>query len=359
MIGTLTFQNTINFGAMLQTYALQKKINDLGYECEVINYVCPMVVKNEKPLRLKDIDSLRKLLYYIFTNRYKKNQNIKFDQFYKDYVPSSAEYYTRDNIALINNIYDKIIVGSDQVWNLDLSGHDYTFFLDFINDNSKKHSYAASFGYDQLHDDIDKQYELLKSFKSLNVREDTGKHIIENQLGLNANTVCDPTLLLNKHEWESLIPSSDNKRNPYILVYLLNRNTENFNMIKQYAEKNHLEIIQLHNYLKSEYGTKSIRSASPLDFLQLVRDSEIVITGSFHALCFSMIFNKNFYYTRANHNRNSRVDDLMNIFKTTNRELSFDNMIKSNRIDFDEVNTILENMRHESISILLNTVLKG
>ena len=100
--------------------------------------------------------------------------------------------------------YDKFIVGSDQVWNTQLTGNDFTYYLDFIKDSHKKNSYAASFGYSKLPEEVkEKAIDLLKDFNTLNIREKQGKEIIINEIkNKEVNVVMDPTFLLDKEEWK-------------------------------------------------------------------------------------------------------------------------------------------------------------
>lgn len=354
MIGTLTFQNTINFGAMLQTYALCKKINDLGNDCEVINYINCNIVANEYPLTINDITTFRKALYFIFTNKYKKQQYDAFQRFYKKYIPSSKIIYTQDNKDQIEENYSKIIVGSDQVWNLHITKNDYTYFLDCIRDSKKKNTYAASFGYSELPYDHEKQAQLLNDFASINVRESSAAKLVNRLTGRSANVVLDPTLLLSNNEWSSIVTNEYEfqLRKEYIFVYLIDRSPEVIDIIKTYAKSHGYKVIMLHNYLKSISGFVNIRAASPEQFIDLVRKAKCIFTGSFHAICFSIIYNKDFFYTKSGNNANSRLTDLLTWLHIDNRSLCKQNVMSESTIDYGIINKQLEQEREKSIQLL-------
>lgn len=352
MIGILTFQNTVNYGAMLQVYALTQKISSMGGDCEVINYICDEIKKNEYPLKISDVNSVRKLLHFLFTNNYAKIRFSKFQNFYIRYINSSDREYNKTNISEAEKDYDKIIVGSDQIWNLELSGNDYTYFLDFVEEDSKKYTYAASFGYSEIHGDENKQRYFLSKFQQLNVREMSGANIIKKLLGINCNIVLDPTLLMKRNEWDRIIGKRIISRD-YVVVYLINRDANNFKFIRKFAKKHKLKIIYIHNYLKGEKGMDNARTIGPVEFLNYIKFASYVFTGSFHAICLSLIYHKEFYFTLSNkHNRNSRLIDLIKMLEIKDRQFLKKNFILDNRIDYDSVDAILERKRKFSLSIL-------
>lgn len=125
--GVITFHKAINYGAVLQTYALQKFICDKGIQCEVIDYDCEAFKDNYKPFKIYN-KNLKGLVSALVQYPYKKRKIKKFNDFRKNHINISSTVYTRGNIENSNNIYDKFIVGSDQVWNYNLTDFDETYF---------------------------------------------------------------------------------------------------------------------------------------------------------------------------------------------------------------------------------------
>jgi hypothetical protein len=353
MIGILTFQDTTNYGAILQTYALNRKITSLGFENEVINYHCDYVYENEHPRKILQQRSLKGILRCIVTNRALKNRVRKFHEFSEKYIRISEREYDQSSIAQSNSVYDRFIVGSDQVWNLELNGYDYTFFLDFVSNNAKKNSYATSFGYENIIGDIEKQKELLSQFFNLNVREQKGQQIIRKLTGLEADVVLDPTFLLAPSEWDEVASQKIFSQN-YIFVYLINRSKANFRFIRHFAKKHGCKVLYLHNYIKSQPGFVNIRDASPEEFISYVKHAKFVFTGSYHCVCFSLIYHKQVFYTLENHTgRNSRLTYLLNLVHLEDRLLLDGKVQNQTPIDYSSVNKIIEEQLHFSNRKLL------
>jgi len=201
-IGILTFHRVYNYGAVLQSYALQKVIKQLGYDVEIIDYWCdyiyrPYSIENFKTKSCTDyIMGICGRIIYNF--RKKKTKRFQKSIQYSPKV-------NQNNIKALNDRYDLFLVGSDQVWNYPLTNFDTTYLLDFITDNNKKVSYAASFGVKTIDDKYKETYaKLLSEFSSISVRESTGVSIVRELINKDVPMVADPVILLTSDEWESL-----------------------------------------------------------------------------------------------------------------------------------------------------------
>lgn len=360
-IGVLTFHKTTNYGAELQKYALQKTLKNNGFYSEVIDYKCDAVEKRELTMDIIKIIKERKLKDIIKCIVRSDSQFIrsnKFKNFANEFVYTSVDSYDKSNIKETNDKYADFIVGSDQVWNMTLTGTDYTYLLDFVDDNTKKKSYAASFGYKEIPEQyIDKNKELLNQFEVLNVREKQGKDILAKITDKNVNITIDPTLLMSEEEWNCLLEKYIPYKKDYIFVYLPEYSKEVFSNIRKLAKKEKCKIIYIHGSLRDEIGMKNLRTASPIDFLGLIKNSKYVITGSFHAICFSLIFKKEFFYTMAPFKKNnSRVENLLKMVELENRSIK--NCMDENieKINYEKVSKIIAKERNESKEILLKTV---
>ena len=124
-IGVLTFHNAVNYGAVLQTYALQQTLEALGAQCECIDYICSAVEQRENPewCRRKGMKERLKLLLKYSSE---KKRSKKFSKFLENYIKVSSSRFGNENIASVKDCYDVFLVGSDQVWNLKRTGYDYS-----------------------------------------------------------------------------------------------------------------------------------------------------------------------------------------------------------------------------------------
>lgn len=352
-VAILTFHDTTNYGAILQTYALQQKIKNNGHECEILDYKCQAIEERYKIKKIKDCKNIKNFIKILLTNKNKKIVKEKFIEFTNKYLLMSDKIYNKSNIRSANKIYDSFIVGSDQVWNLDLTKGDLTYFLDFVDDNTKKNSYAASIGKESVSDkekNIFKKF--LKSFNEINVRENQGAVILKSIIDTNVNVTLDPTLLIDKKEWKKFISKEIKK--DYILLYVIAPNERIIEFTKKLAKKEKLEIIYLNQSYFNILGMKNIRNSTPNEFLEYIYHAKYVVTTSFHGLAFSINFEKQFYYALSNekNNYNSRIENLVEIFELKDRNI--DSYSENNDIDYKLVNDILIKKRNESINILDN-----
>jgi hypothetical protein len=352
-IGILTFQNTVNYGAKFQEYALQKYINDNGMQAEVIDYINQNIEEREKPLELKEQKSIKGIIKYFLLHKYQISKLNKFNEFTNKYVKKSNEKYSKENIAKTNDMYDKFIVGSDQIWNTNTTKDDYTYYLDFVNDNNKKLSYAASFGYSKVPDrNIEAVTKLLQEFKELNAREEEGKDIINSLTKKDANVVVDPTFLLPKNEWEKF--ANNKKREPYIVAYMVNSKSEVFEYIDNIAKKENLKIVYISDFIKKHNANEVeiIHDASPEEFINLVCNAKYVVTGSFHAICMSIILEKNFFYMLNDNNVNSRLTNLIKMAGLEDRIINSGEYVQKEDIDYKKVAERMNPLIQESKRIL-------
>ncbi len=161
-IGLLTFQNTTNYGALLQAFALYKTLAQKGANIEVIDYRCENIEKREMPLKYVPIRSI-KWPIELLSNYMKRKKYKRMEAFKHKYIKLSDDVYTRENIKRSLSIYDKFISGSDMIWELNVTGEDYTYYLDFVDDPSKKYSFSSSFGYDTVPRKYDRRTQELLS----------------------------------------------------------------------------------------------------------------------------------------------------------------------------------------------------
>ena len=348
-IGILTFINTLNFGASLQTYALQKTLESMGAQAEIIRYVNRAVEDREKKTGKKN---LKKLFSLVRMGRALRRKEAAFRRFEAEHIRFGA-VLTPESAKQTEGEYDLFVTGSDQVWNQRITGNDNTFFLDFVTDGSKRLSYAPSFGNDVFPEERKKEVgAFLAKFRALSVREKAGARLIRELCGRSAQTVVDPTLLLSKSDWEKEF-SFRPKPEHYILVYFPHNKKKVFDFVDKLRAETGLPVIYLSISPKPQRGVTTIYDASPEKFLGWIYHADYVVTGSFHGTAFSLNFEKQFFY-ESNSNEN-RIGNLVRL--TGTQERSIDNRgVLSQKIDYSRVTPLLERERESSLNWLRESI---
>lgn len=363
-IAIITFHRTHNYGAALQSYALQCVLNQ-KYKAEILDYRSPylekLYLRNKTDIKTKIRGFIRKVVYPIRTRKLEKRRN-RFACFYKQYHVLSSQTYDRNNVASASDVFDLFIAGSDQVWNPHMSRGDWNYFLEFTP-ACKRYSYAASIGISNSSEENERIKKDLNQFQSILVRENKAVDFLQ-FIGVNkvATAVCDPVFLLTNSEWKKILPVSEaSRRDKYVLLYTVANVTKSLQFAKKLAEANNLTVIAIssNQSVKVVDGVKNVLDAGPIEFLEYIRNASYVVTSSFHALAFSIIFNIPFYYElcQDGSNNNDRLENIVDIFHLKDRELvtveQADQLIKT---DWEAVNLILKEYRQNSINILFDSL---
>ena len=357
-IGIITFQNAVNYGAVLQTYALQNTIGKLGGNSEIINYQCKKINSMYDPF--PKTTNIRKMISNIIWYKRKKKKKLAFENFEKKYLKvTNKKYYNKKELEETNNIFDKFIAGSDQVWRAESTGFDTTYFLDFVKDNNKKYSYAASFGSDNIEEKYKEKYiELLKDYNELSVREEQGQTIIQELLHKKARLDLDPTFLLEKEEWRKIEKKPQNKEK-YIILFIIRKSETIFRFAENLARVKGCKLIYISNDRKKEVDATYIGGISPEEWLGYIDNAEYIVTNSFHGVAFSIIFNKKFFIELQPYpaKANSRLENIMDIFKLREREIvNGGNDYIDKKIDYTNVEKIIQEKKEKSIQYLRKIV---
>ena len=362
-IAIITFHRAINYGAVLQAYALQNCLKGLGYDAFEIDYVPSQEIQKYKLISLKRIKNPKRFFMDIISFPENLKKHNKFRKFLDSNISLTSSRYDLSDLKNNPPLADVFITGSDQVWNYELlNGIDDAFFLNFESEKfSKKISYAASIGKEFF---LESDYGVLKKylldFYGISVREKTAIKALK-KLGIdNAVTVCDPVFLIEKYSWNKLCKKQYNKQK-YILSYMLSKSDEYCKMVSLLAKETNLKVVCFEKkpHYDCEFEKKS--SAGPDEFVNLIRDAEYVITTSFHATAFSIIFEKKFFvypYSKTS----SRVTDLLEKLGISNRAVNsleeFKKLDFDEDIDYENVNKILEKEREKSINWLIDAIEK-
>lgn len=292
-LGIITFHRAINYGAALQSFALQEALNKMGYDAEVIDYACEYLEKHYKKFYNPNgtiKGAISAIIYYPIRSA----RIIKFKKFREQYIKTSKKKnISRSELSKLSEEYDYIITGSDQVWNPEQTNYDMSFFLDFVKP-MKRIAYAASLGTNNPNleqKNVFKQY--IRDYKKISVREESSAVYLEELLDTTIYSVVDPVFLLSIKDWEKLIGKNPVSDSPYIFVYCLHEKNC-YRYAEILASKTGKKIISIPDSIKVKCSGKKDFRAGVLDFLNYIYYADYVLTDSFHATAFSIIFEKQF-----------------------------------------------------------------
>lgn len=347
--GILTLSSAQNYGAVLQCYSLCCFLNKNFSYTEIINFT-PKFIIGRYPLFKFNFSSFfsffRSLISQSFYFPIKLLKKIRFHIFRKNFCNYSPLKY---QISYNDDDYNQYIVGSDQVFNLDLTQNEKEFFLPHIKDNRKKASYAASLGVSNLKEEQKFFFkEYLDSFSHISLREETGKSLLQNILK-NKEIIqsIDPVFLTTKNEWEKISKKRIIKRN-YILIYSFKAFDVAYDIAKQLKQEQDIDIVSISDRLtKLKSDVTYQRGVGPKEFLSLVQHADYIITDSFHGTAFSIIFNKNFTAIPYK-GTESRFIDMLSKFSLTNRIAYSISDLKNSIIDYETVNLRIKEYTQES-----------
>lgn len=366
----ITWMKYNNYGTVLQAYALQKKIKKLGYEAKTLDDhgVGFDLIDKKKTKFLIILTLLYTIIRYPFNRKNRKKtksikQNVNvFDTFKENYIDIE---YNLDDKRYLNNHYQVFIAGSDQIWSPLKTIFSKHYYLDFVDQQNSKISYAPSTGQSVCSDEFKKIIKpLLSDFEYISVREQQGKKILNSITDKEINVVLDPTLLLTNHDWDEITAQKIIK-NDYVFAYFLGENSWYNDYLEIIKEKYNLKIFVLKNdsniYLDGKIYKKEIE---PSEFLSLIKYAKYVITDSFHGSIFSLIFEKEFACLKrfednnAINNQNSRLYNLFKIINLEERFIDKNNQVNlfDKQIDYKKVNKYLKNEIDSSELYLSNAL---
>lgn len=382
-IGIITFwESTDNYGQVLQAYALQQVLKDMGHEPYQIRYSLKASQTNipQSSLLKKIIKLLLVYPLVISLKRRKKqredlvcrtiieekNKIRKFHQFRNEYISQSERiYYSIEEIRKDPPIADCYITGSDQVWTmlLNIEGNN-AYFLDFGDSSIKRIAYAASFGRSSYPADIQPILkEKLSKFDAISVREKEGVDIC-GMLGYRVDHVLDPTLLLGKKDYMQL-KGSCKKQGLYVYSINIRHPKELYwSEVNKYAEENNQPITittSSGNFPGREiFGRADYFYATIPEWIHSIDGAELVVTTSFHGVVFCLLFHTNFVYIPLNKKSkrgNGRVESLLKsvglLRKICSSKQDFVKCV-GECVNWNRVDELLECQRQYSLKFLNN-----
>lgn len=360
-IGVITLHRAENYGSVLQTFALQYKLNELGHEVDILDYHPERYTNSGWLKRLKGkspkfnnpfILLAAKILIY---PSYLRKEKI-FEAYVNKYLNlHPTKFATNEDAKNLSFDEDAFCTGSDQVWNSHWNECvEKALFLDFVPKGKLVFSYAASIGLSELpKDEVDITSKLLNKYEYLSVREDSGVKILNNLGRKDAVQCLDPTLLLSKEEWNKYTNDKFKGKN-YILTYNLHHDVEIDKLANELSRKYDLPVWNISYNWHDIIRKGHLCWCPPVeDFLGLIKHAKFVIADSFHATVFSLVFERQFV-TITPEIASSRISSILNLLGIGERNQNkfIDTSMMEKAIDYKTVKYKLAEEQKVSIDFL-------
>ena len=360
-IGILTLPIFSNYGGILQAFALQTVLQRLGHDATIINFV----TWDTRPGNVFfSISNIRRLINNFIHLKFwgwtiqddvrRKNEHL--NQFIRKNI---KQINVQNSEAILKEKFDCYVVGSDQIWRplyypeIEHAFLDFTEGLDVV-----RIAYAPSFGtekweYSEAQTRTCK--DLLRFFDAVSVREKDGVKKCKEYFDVDAKFVLDPTFLLHDREYDGLTEGKSGLDQEYIFAYILDGVDEKMATMQRVASKLKCK---LHVMNISKFEKKQ----SIGFWLSAIKNAKYILTDSFHACVFSIIYRKEFFVFENSQRGNSRIRSLLDTFDLGGRKIMIDKMeeeiMRAKRIDYEDVSKKLDWYRQESQSFLMKGLLK-
>lgn len=372
-IGILTLPLHTNYGGILQAYALQTVLERMGHEVEVIDKEqgCLYIPLWRRPcvyLKRVLLKSIGRFPYPINAEKHINNRMVHSMQFTRLFI---NQYIHRRVVAQLHDIkdseYDAIVVGSDQIWNADCLRPNWGIkegFLSFTDKwKIKRIAYAASFGNDVTgysKKELLKVKRLLGKFDKISLREIDGVKICNNCFSRkDARLVLDPTMLLDEKDYRFLISNANTTSDPKggIMVYLLDDNNSKQQIIKNVSDVLGLVPFRINSKCEDKNANMDEIIQPPVEnWISGFANCDFVVTDSFHACVFSILFKKQFIVIGNEKRGMSRFLSLLSLFNLNDRLVADSIESVKREIDYDKVYELLHIKRSDSTYFLYNAL---
>ncbi|MCD2448855.1 polysaccharide pyruvyl transferase family protein [Methylicorpusculum oleiharenae] len=370
-----------NYGGLLQAYALQTVVKRMGHEVLTVD-IWTVESKRDFKFYFRLFRSIGKrlILRYILgklivvniwpTAKFKNIISQHTQRFINENIQTTSKIESGSNLSTISSYdFEAYIVGSDQVWRPKYSPCLTHYFLDFINENdpAKRIAYAASFGVDNWEYTQEQTIicaNLAKRFNAISVREDSAIELCKKHFDVNATHVLDPTLLLNKEDYITLV-EKDNVLpvKESLVIYIFDLSPSNKSIITKVSEIYGLNPFFINKNTNTSQLPYNDRIYPPVtQWLRGFMDAEFIITDSFHGTAFSILFNKPFLALGNESRGSARFNSLLKIFGLENRLINSlqeltDEQIKES-INWVHVNKVLNERKAEAVRFLKDAIEK-
>lgn len=365
-LGILTFHYAHNYGAVLQAYALKKRLEDMVDDVRIVDYRNGTIAGayGRKLPKRRIFIKTRHIEDIIENIRWNREIGLmesawlrqwdEFEEFIDNALLDGRAGFGSDQIAGELDGFDALIVGSDQIWNRGLTGgFDRMYFLD-IPYEGKKIAYAASTSRKAIADyELEYFREVLPKFDALSTRESALAEELRREIGIDASWCVDPSLLIKMEDYDEIAWQGHSMaERPFIFAYFVMEDRELSDVAKKMAEKKGCGLKELH-YYQREWMDSSYQFADigPAKFLWYMKNAEVVCTNSFHGTALSIIYRKEFYCVYGS---NARISNLLQDLALESRHVDMESVDKetNNKIDYEAVDVKLDIYISDSMNYL-------
>lgn len=352
-IGIVTQPLVANYGGLLQNFALQRALEDIGCNPVTLDLESHLNCSYSNYLRLIARLFVKKTFFGASQNypSYNQKRPELFDEFVRGYIKTTSKINNYSDDIIRTYQLDGLIVGSDQVWRPRYNVYPEDMFLSFAeHEKIKRISYAASFGDDAWEyssELTERSRNLISRFDAISVRESSGVNLCKKHLNVDAVQVLDPTLLHDASIYDDVCKHILRSEEKYIAVYALGLNDRAMEVINRFAHNK--------NLTTKFFTSDANYTLSVPEWLAMIRDAAFVITDSFHGTAFSIIYNKVFYSIVNKSRGVSRFESILSDFGLSERLLDSERLEiphESHQINWDAVNNKRKCLKEESISFL-------
>ena len=366
------YYGSYNYGGVLQAYAMNRLLEQRGVQSEQLLYrKTKTAASRAQSLRSKRLSHLAKRsaekMRTRVTDALADQEELAlrreaFDRFKEQYIRQSDRVYSDEDIAETVPCYDIFVAGSDQICkHSSVTG---TYLLDFVPAEKRKFSYAASVAV-AIPDSCGERYRsAVPKLDGASVRERSAQAMLRDICGCDVEWVLDPVMTLTPSDWESVI-AAPVIEGPYLFCYFLGEDRALRSFAKRYAKRCGLKLVTLpfagpeHSFSDFTFGDERLYAAGPAEYLSLIRNAACVLTDSFHAAAFSILFQRPFWVLDRSAFRGAdlRVTDLLSTFGLQERLLSVEGdplseAMHAPTLDFSEVQERLRTERKRSLAYL-------
>lgn len=361
-IGVITFHASHNYGSMLQAWAMQTYLEKLGHNVEIVNYRSTIQrAIYHKPISFVRGDialaSMKRLLMYPQSIRPSYKKWHLFEDFLANELKTTEDFHSIVELSSLNSRYDLLICGSDQIWNTRASDSGEAYYGNWFH--GKKISYAASLGQEPEKCDCELLHQQIRGFEAVSLREQRSIDLlVQNGIIKKGDIVCDPTLLLDAKDYDSIVSNEPLIKGDYVFFYTpVGLPYAYLDIASNIGNELNCKVITEKAYYPKDikrYGNiDSYIPTGPREFLNLIRYAKCVCGGSFHLQVFSILFKKDFYC--INGDKDSRTNHLLCLLGLQDRIISLNTPQKrvSLHVEYGkEVALSLYQYREESIQFL-------
>ena len=349
----LTIHCIHNFGSVFQSYALVERLRGKGEDASIIDYRPAYYTKGRNALK----SFIARLINYVPYHK----QHRRYQRFIDKEIPkTSTVFQTIDDLNLLADSNSIFIAGGDQIWNsFHPCGRDDAYKLVFAKDQPKI-AFGTSMGRNSFKEEELKELaKKVSDFKHIALREKSTVEMLKPYTDVPVSHVCDPVLLLNKQDYNRFIGDTPIIKEPYLLMYLADKSDLLEETVTRLARKYGLKIVHVCGFRKKCTCDYFLKATGPEDLLNLIYYSKFVVSASFHATLFSLLFEKEFCTLLPEAGTNTRIEDLLSYFGLSERIVhqSSDIARLETAIDYSIVTPHLERFADQSRA-LLDSILK-